>query len=166
MKFWRCYYQSSGPDGISATMLKQTAMSIAPGITKLMNLSISTSKFPTAWKTSSVVPVPKGSNHTSVSNYRPTSLLPILSKLLEKHVHGLILNHLNLHHPIALQQWGFQSKNLQYQPSLMSHTTGIKPWTKATKCALYFSTYRRRLTPCLTSPSLKNLNPLNWIPFW
>ena len=85
-------------------------MSIAPGIAKLMNLSISTSKFPTAWKTSSVAPVPKGSNNTSVSNYRPISLLPILSKLLEKHVHGLILNHLNLHHPIALQQWGFQSK--------------------------------------------------------
>ena len=60
--------KSSGPDGISATMLKQTAGSIAPGITKLMNMSISTGKFTTAWKTSSVVTVPKGSNHTSVSN--------------------------------------------------------------------------------------------------
>ena len=75
--------KSSGPDGISATMLKQTAVSIAPGITKLMNLSIHLGKFPTAWKTPSVVPIPKGSNHTCVSNYRPISLLPILSKLLE-----------------------------------------------------------------------------------
>ena len=91
-------------------MLKQTAVSIAPGITKLMNTSIRSGKLPTAWKISSVVPVPKGSNHTSVNNYRPISLLPIVSKMLEKHIHSLIFNHLNEHHPIALQQWGFQPK--------------------------------------------------------
>ena len=102
--------KSSGPDGISATMLKQTAASIAPGITEFLNTSIRTGKFPTAWKTSSVVPIPKGSDHTSVSNYRPISLLPILSKLLEKHIHGVISNHLSANSPIALQQWGFQTK--------------------------------------------------------
>ena len=101
---------SSGPDGISATMLKQTAVSIAPGITKLINTSIRLGKLPTAWKISSIVPVPKGSNHTSVNNYRPISLLPIVSKMLEKHIHSLIFNHLNGHHPIALQQWSFQPK--------------------------------------------------------
>ena len=58
--------KSSGLDGISAMMLKQTAVSIAPGITKLMNKSIRSGKFPTAWKMSSVVPIPKGSNHTNV----------------------------------------------------------------------------------------------------
>ena len=73
--------KSSGLDGISATMLKQTAVSIAPGITKLMNTSIRLGKLPTAWKISSVVPVPKGSNHTSINNYRPISLLPIVSKI-------------------------------------------------------------------------------------
>ena len=103
--------KSNGPDGISAMMLKQTAVSIASGITKLMNMSIRSGKFPTAWKTSSVVPIPKGSNHISVTNYRPISLLSIVSKMLEKHIHaGLIFNHLNVHHPIALQQWDFQPK--------------------------------------------------------
>ena len=95
--------KSSGPDGISGTMLKRTAISIAPGITRLMNMSICSGKFPTAWKTSSVVPIPKGNNHTCVSNYRLISLLLILSKLLERHIYGLIFNHLNLYHPIALQ---------------------------------------------------------------
>ena len=45
-----------------------------------------------------------------MSNYRPISLFPILSKLLEEHVHNLISNHLSIHHTIALQQWGFQPK--------------------------------------------------------
>ena len=31
--------------------------------------------------------------------------------MLEKHIHSLIFNHLNEHHPIALQQWGFQPKS-------------------------------------------------------
>ena len=73
--------KSNGVDGISATMLKATAASIAPGITELFNKSIQPGTFPEAWKTSSVVPIPKGNEHTSVSNYRPISLLPILSKL-------------------------------------------------------------------------------------
>ena len=102
--------KSNGPDGISTTMLKATAASIAHGITKLMNQSISSGKFPSAWKSASVVPIPKGQNHTSTSNYRLISLLSILSKLLEKHIHRLITSHLESHHPIALQQWGFQPK--------------------------------------------------------
>ena len=131
--------KSSGPDGISATMLKQTAVSIAPGITKLMNESIRSGNFPNAWKTSSIVPIPKGNNHTSVSNYRPISLLPILSKLLEKHVHCIISNHLSVHHPIALQQWGFQPK----KSSVSALIDVIHEWSTALDngheiCAVFF----------------------------
>ena len=102
--------KSSGADGISATMLKTTATSTAPGIAKLFNKSIQSGTFPEAWKTSSVVPIPKGNKHTCLSNYRPISLLPILSKLLEKHIHKLISYHLDVNYPIALQQWRFQPK--------------------------------------------------------
>ena len=157
--------KSSGPDGISATMLKQTAVSIAPGITKLMNLSISTSKFPTAWKTSSVVPVPKGSNHTSVSNYRPISLFPILSKLLEKHVHDLILNHFNLHHPITLQQWGFQSK----KSSVSALIDVSYNWSKALDqgnevCAVFFA-LQKAFDPVPHQSLIEKLKSIELDPF-
>ena len=101
--------KSSGSDGISAIMLKETAFSITPGITKLFNISIRTGTIPEAWKISSIVPIPKGSKHNSVSNYRPISLLPILSKLLERHIHKLITDHLDINNPITPEQWGFQS---------------------------------------------------------
>ena len=66
---------SNGPDSISATMLKATATSIASGIVKLMNQSISSGKFPTAWKEVLVVPIRSGNNHMSTSRYKPISLL-------------------------------------------------------------------------------------------
>ena len=62
---------------------QETALSIAPGITKLFNTYIQTGNIPVAWKISSIVPIP---GHTSASNYRPISLLPILSKLIERHI--------------------------------------------------------------------------------
>ena len=51
--------KASGPDGISGKMLKGTAISIAPFLTELFNLSITSGRIPSKWKLSSVVPIPK-----------------------------------------------------------------------------------------------------------
>ena len=101
--------KANGPDGISAKMLKETARSIAPSVTKLFNLSLRTGCFPTDWKTSHVVPIPKSDQHSSPSNYRPISLLSILSKVLERHVHHLVTEHLSLGHSLSQDQWGFRA---------------------------------------------------------
>ena len=101
--------KSSGPDRISAKMLKHTAVSIAPSITKLFNLSITNGRVPRGWKLSSVVPIPKSGKPQSPDNYRPISLLCILSKVLEKHIHNLIFKHLNQCYPLSDCQWGFRS---------------------------------------------------------
>ena len=42
--------------------------------------------FPALWKVSNIVPIPKKGDSASPSNNRPISLLPILSKVLEKHI--------------------------------------------------------------------------------
>ena len=96
--------KANGPDGISANMLKNTAHSIAGGVTTVFNLSLKTGELPTEWKVSAVNPIPKETAKTKVSNYRSVSLLSILSKLLEKHVHKLLLDHLESVSPLASQQ--------------------------------------------------------------
>ena len=101
--------KASGPDGISIKMLKYTATSIAPSIAKLFNISIKLGHFPTCWKTSSVVPIPKSSQHNEAANYRPISLLSVVSKLLERHIHQVITIHLNENRPLSNMQLGFQS---------------------------------------------------------
>ena len=83
----------------------------------LFNLSIHIGYFPQPWKTLSIVPIPKASKHQCPTNYRPISLLSILSKMLELHFHTLISTHLARNHPLSNCQWGFNWEN---QPKLLS----------------------------------------------
>ena len=96
------------PYGISAFMLKATAKSIAPPLAQLFNLSLASGKFPEMWKIASIVPIPKSGDKSDPSNYRPISLLSIVSKLLEKIVYAILWDHLLEHSPISDRQWGFQ----------------------------------------------------------
>jgi len=75
--------KANGPDGISAKMLKGTALSITPVLMQLFDMSIQSGIFPGKWKLSSVVPIPKGGDCSNPSNYRPISLLSVVSKMLE-----------------------------------------------------------------------------------
>ena len=90
-------------------MLKATAVTITPVVTKLFNLSLETGTFQQAAKISFIMPIPKSMDPTSPSNYRPISLLAILSKVLERNVSSLILEELHLSDYPALHQWGFRT---------------------------------------------------------
>ena len=81
--------KSTGLDGVSAIMLKSTAPSITASLTKLFNMSIATGCFPREWKCARITPIFKSSDPSLPKNYRPISILPIVSKLLERHVHSL-----------------------------------------------------------------------------
>lgn len=74
-----------GPDNITSTMLKRCAGSIAE---PLSDQSLSTGEIPTEWKKSNVVPIFKKGDPSEVGNYRPISLLSLISKILERIVHN------------------------------------------------------------------------------
>ena len=99
--------KANGPDDISAKMLKETALSIAPIVTQLFNISIILGELPNEWKMARVSPIPKSGDHSDPGNYRPISLLSLLSKLLEKHIQNLLAKHFEENYPISAQQWGF-----------------------------------------------------------
>ena len=118
--------KASGPDNISARMLKSTSSSISTSITILFNMSISYGDIPEEWKTSTVIPIPNKGGGNCPSHYRPISLLCVLSKLLEKHIYKIILQQLN--YPLSSHQWGFFTKKINsnctlgYFPQLVSIT--------------------------------------------
>ena len=73
-----------GVDGISLRFIKNSLYIIAFYLTVIINTSIVTNAYPRLWKISHVVPTYKNGDVDEVSNYRPISLLPVLSKILEK----------------------------------------------------------------------------------
>ena len=95
---------ASGVDYIDTRSVKLIAENIAPALTHIINLSISTSIFPTVWKWAKVIPLLKSPSADTLlpKSYRPVALLPILSKVVEKLVFTQLVEYLelnNLIHP-------------------------------------------------------------------
>ena len=78
--------KANGPDNISNRVLKNTASSLAPPLTKLCNMSLSSGVFPDHWKEAHITPVFKKNDRQNKNNFRPISLLSSLAKVLERHV--------------------------------------------------------------------------------
>ena len=79
---------STGFDTIPVTYLKPASEYIASPITNIINNCINTNSFPKMWKIVRILPIPKVKVPTKPSDYRPISLLPLLSKVCER----IILN--------------------------------------------------------------------------
>ena len=80
-------HKATGDDGSSAKLLRIAAPAIADSLCKLINYCIDTQTFPTKWKDGKVTTIYKGQgSHDDKNNYRPITVLPLLSKLFEKHI--------------------------------------------------------------------------------
>ena len=120
-------------------MLKGTIFSIVPSLTKLFNLSIQNCTFPELWKHARIVSIPKKGDLSLPENYRPISILSLLSKLLERHIHQIISNHLLIHYPISDKQWGFsRGKSTTTAPPSFSHDCLYTLDNKAEVCSVFF----------------------------
>ncbi len=80
--------KAAGPDGVSNRILRECADSLCIPLARLFNFSLTSGVFPSPWKYANVVPVFKKSDRQRVENYRPVSLLPTLSKVLERIVNS------------------------------------------------------------------------------
>ena len=80
--------KSAGIDNLTGKFLKEGAPVLASPITDLVNLSISLSLFPDDCKIAKLKPIYKKEAKTKPKNYRPISLLPLLSKIIERIIHN------------------------------------------------------------------------------
>ena len=76
--------KSSGPDGINNRILKELSSPLSRPLCNLFNYSMTKGIFPDIWKEANVSPLFKKDDPSSVSNYRPISLLIQLVKLWKK----------------------------------------------------------------------------------
>ena len=103
--------KSTGSDGLSARFLKLSASIIAPILTRLYNRSISNCIFPRIFKLAKVTPVHKKGAIHDKSNYRPISVLPSVSLILERHVSYYLKQYLEENNLLYTRQSGFRSNH-------------------------------------------------------
>ena len=75
---------STGYDDISAKILKDSSETLAPLICQILNLSFEMKQFPDCMKRATITALHKKKDTNIISNYRPLSILPSLSKILER----------------------------------------------------------------------------------
>ena len=104
-------------------LLKECSNQIAPNLCYLFNLSLSSGRIPSEWKSADVTPIHKKESKVPAENYRPISLLPIISKVLERCVYQRFYEHVA--HLINECQHGFL-RNHSCVTQLLSvlHTIG------------------------------------------
>lgn len=95
-KIYEIGTNAKGTDEIPISFIKLLCPFILPLLTHLFNAIIDAQTFPSVWKKAIVTPIPKSSNPTSPKDFRPISVLPAVSKVLEKILLSQITDHLDV----------------------------------------------------------------------
>jgi hypothetical protein len=99
---------SAGIDGITLHMIQLLFPIGLHAFLNIVNCSLEQGVFPDIWKTAIITPIPKKSPVQSLDDIRPISILSLLSKILEKHIHNQIVDYLDGINFLPVLQSGFR----------------------------------------------------------
>ena len=118
--------KSTGFDNIDSYIVKQIAPQIVNQLANIFNKSFLTGIVPSKLKIAKVIPLYKTKDPALFSNYRPISLLPFFSKILERLMHNRLYNFLTEHNilQVSMNQFGFR-KNYSTFLALMDLVDNI-----------------------------------------
>jgi len=91
-------------------VVKQCIEQLKLPLTNIYNTSLESGIFPDKLKIAKVIPVHKKGDSRDVSNYRPISLLPVFSKLLEKLMYNRLAEFIERNEVLTEAQHGFRTK--------------------------------------------------------
>ena len=115
---------SAGIDQIPPFVLRYYPDNALHVLSYIFNQSLCQGKFISMFKQAKIIPVFKKGNPKNVLNYRPISLLPSLSKILEKVVYFKLHSFINMNDNLSHQQFGFRRK----------HSTEVKVKVRDSGC--------------------------------
>ena len=113
--------KSPGVDGISYDIVKTCFDSVSSPLKHIFQLSLKNGIFPENLKIARVTPIFKAGEKSLLTNYRPISVLPCFSKILERIVHNRIILHLEQNNVLYNKQFGFQKSNSTEHAILQLH---------------------------------------------
>ena len=103
--------KATGIDKISCKIIKIAAPAIADSLTYIFNQAITLSTFPDQWKVARVTPLYKSGQRNIPGNYRPISVLPAISKIMERILYNQIYNYLTTFGLLSNSQFGFRKSH-------------------------------------------------------
>ena len=110
--------KGTGLDGYAVKVIKHVINDIAYPLSEIFNQSFQTGIFPDELKHARITPVFKSDDKQSVNNYRPVSVLPVFSKILEKLMYNRLISFINKHGILCDNQYGFREEHSTYMALL------------------------------------------------
>lgn len=108
--------KAPGNDAIFNLVLKKLSGKAFRFLAAIFTRCFQLNYFPTRWKTGKVIPIPKpGKDPTVPSSYRPITLLSAVSKLFERLILQRLMEHVEEHHVIVPEQFGFRKGHSSVQ---------------------------------------------------
>ena len=104
-------HKSSGIQDINSELVRDAFSVLIVELTHLFNESITQNIFPSLWAIGCITPIPKGGDSLDSNNWRPITILPIPSKLLEKAIHYQLMNYFEENGYLHGRQHGFRKQH-------------------------------------------------------
>ena len=101
---------SKGHDNLSVNTIKNCSDQVARPLSMIFNKSFEYGVVPNNLKIAKIIPVFKSDDKKLVSNYRPISVLPAFSKILERLMYNRLLHFIDQHNILSNSQFGFRKK--------------------------------------------------------
>ena len=102
---------SKGHDGISSELLKLITSDVSKCITTIINQSLTSGIFPNSLKIAKVTTIFKKGNNNLITNYRPISVLPVISKIFETVICDQLSDYFLTNNLLCAQQYGFKKNS-------------------------------------------------------
>ena len=116
--------KSPGIDKIPLRVIKDCLPGILPSVTSIINATFRSAQFPNVWKIAEVTPILKDGDQEIPNNYRPISLLPVLSKICERVAHNQLTSYLIANQRLSPKQCGNKKWN-STETSILQTTDAI-----------------------------------------
>ena len=101
--------KSTGIDDVSFNIIRKCFVVLCQHFIYLLQLSLDNGVFPDDLKIAKVTPIYKAGDSSDISNYRPISVLPCFSKILERLMYNRLYRYLKENNILYEKQFGFQS---------------------------------------------------------
>ena len=103
-----------GYDEITASILRFSLPVIRSPLTHILNLSLLEGVFPNELKIANVLPLYKADDDMVFNNYRPVSVLSVLSKVFERIMYNRLISFLESNKILFKNQFGFRKQHSTY----------------------------------------------------